>query len=132
SGWGGAGSGGRNRPAGTDGYGQGRPVYGREASQHASIRSETVKPALPSGKNLRSIGSRIKPQGDRLAPSPGIPALPGQIVAGARVAHQKFGRGTVDAVEQASGDQKITVVFDDSVVGRKTLLGKYARLTIVE
>ncbi|MCD8071856.1 MAG: ATP-dependent DNA helicase, partial [Alistipes sp.] len=136
SGWGGAGSAPRPRNGGSDGYGQGKPVYGREASRYGSRPgagdTEAVRPVIPTGRNLRSVGVTVKKQGEVTNPRGGTVAEPGQLVAGARVEHQKFGVGTVDAVEQTAGDQKITVLFDDTIVGRKTLLGKYARLTIVE
>ncbi|MDR2891228.1 MAG: UvrD-helicase domain-containing protein [Alistipes sp.] len=67
--------------------------------------------------------------------STGTPAISGNFAPGARVAHAKFGRGTVEAVEAMSGgsasDLKITVAFDDGVHGRKTLLSKFAKLEIV-
>jgi DNA helicase-2/ATP-dependent DNA helicase PcrA len=55
---------------------------------------------------------------------------------GTRVAHAKFGEGTVEQVETMAGassaaDLKITVTFDDPVHGRKTLLSKFARLETV-
>jgi DNA helicase-2/ATP-dependent DNA helicase PcrA len=55
---------------------------------------------------------------------------------GTRVRHTKFGRGTVNEVEVMAGaasaqDLKITVTFDDSVHGRKTLLSKFAKLEII-
>lgn len=61
----------------------------------------------------------------------GAPFRPGM-----RVAHARFGRGTVQQVESAAGgggaqDLKIVVMFDDGAHGRKTLLSKFARLEIV-
>lgn len=117
----------------SEGYGQGKPVYGREAAKYRSAATpEQVKPLVPQGRNLRKMGSRLKTEDSAAVPPAGVPATPGQIVAGARVSHQKFGPGTVQAVEQTSGDQKITVLFDDPVAGRKTLLAKYARLTLTD
>ncbi|MCD8103264.1 MAG: UvrD-helicase domain-containing protein [Alistipes sp.] len=129
-----------------DGYGNGKPVYGREARRYPAQtadapRPETVKPVIPTGKNLRSIGSRTREDSGSAptvasysppAASHGTPAAPGQITSGTRVAHQKFGTGTVALVETASGDQKFTVLFDNPAVGKKTLLGKYARLSVVD
>ena len=46
------------------------------------------------------------------------------------VEHAKFGVGTVTAVEEWSGDQKITVEFGGA--GRKTLLRKFAKLTVLK
>ena len=48
-----------------------------------------------------------------------------------RVAHAKFGQGTVQAVEEMTADLKVTVQFDDPTAGRKSLLSKYAHLRIL-
>ena len=46
--------------------------------------------------------------------------------AGTRVRHQKFGVGTVVAVEDQGDDVKVTVRF--ASVGTKKLLASYAKL----
>ncbi|MCC8155126.1 MAG: UvrD-helicase domain-containing protein [Tannerellaceae bacterium] len=48
---------------------------------------------------------------------------------GAQVEHKQFGRGEVMAIEGAGGNAKATIEFQH--VGKKTLLLKYARLTIL-
>ena len=45
------------------------------------------------------------------------------------VHHDRFGTGRVIGIEELPGDTKITVEFNG--VGRKTLLQRFARLTIV-
>jgi hypothetical protein len=65
---------------------------------------------------------RVKPDGEvnQLFPT------------GTRVAHTKFGSGTVNDSEPMAGggpeDMKITVTFDNPAHGRKTLLSKFAKL----
>lgn len=54
----------------------------------------------------------------------------GDYAEGMLVEHAKFGVGTVTAVEEWSGDQKITVEFGGA--GRKTLLRKFAKLTVLK
>ncbi len=54
---------------------------------------------------------------------------PRKIQAGMQVEHQRFGKGVVEAVEGVFPDLKATVTFD--AVGRKQLLMKFAKLTIV-
>ncbi|MDR1671032.1 MAG: UvrD-helicase domain-containing protein [Alistipes sp.] len=77
------------------------------------------------------------PGGDSLGGEPKAPApIPGTIAPGTRVLHAKFGRGTVDEVSpmvggSAPGDLKITVTFDNSAHGRKTLLSKFANLKVL-
>ena len=48
---------------------------------------------------------------------------------GMRVSHARFGQGKITAMENAGGDTKATVVFDS--FGQKTLLLKYAKLTVI-
>lgn len=55
----------------------------------------------------------------------------GAFAVGQRVAHAKFGIGTIRQIEHFGGDRKITVEFDDQSAGKKTLLSKYAKLAIV-
>lgn len=120
-----------------DGYGQGKPVYGHEAGRYGSAGAggnrpdSSVKPLVPTGRNLRSLGTYRKTDADA-ANTGHVPAAPGSIAEGMRVLHGKFGTGTVAAVENTGSDRKFTVLFDDPVAGKKTLLEKYARLTIVE
>ncbi len=57
-------------------------------------------------------------------------AAPGYAV-GQKVRHAKFGRGTITDMEHQTADLKITVVFDDPSVGRKSLLAKFAKLEII-
>lgn len=52
------------------------------------------------------------------------------IHAGARVEHQRFGLGTVVAVEGVGENEKATIEFQNA--GTKTLLMKFARLTVLK
>ncbi|HEY6059127.1 MAG TPA: hypothetical protein VIV10_00965, partial [Gemmatimonadales bacterium] len=49
-------------------------------------------------------------------------------VKGERVRHRKFGGGVVREVSGVGRNLKVTVEFDDSVVGSKQLLVAYAAL----
>ena len=53
----------------------------------------------------------------------------GDLTVGARVAHDRFGVGTVTAFEQTATDTKVTVRFE--AAGTKTLLLKFARLRLL-
>ena len=46
---------------------------------------------------------------------------------GDRVAHPKFGNGTIERIEPLATDHKVVVAFDR--YGSKTLLANYAKLT---
>ena len=52
------------------------------------------------------------------------------IHVGARVEHQRFGIGSVIAVEGVGENEKATIEFQNA--GTKTLLMKFARLTILK
>ena len=80
-------------------------------------------------RNLRSMGSR-RADDETPTPRPAAPAS-GTFRPGMRVAHAKFGQGTVQAVEEMTADLKVTVQFDDPTAGRKSLLSKYAHLRIL-
>ena len=49
--------------------------------------------------------------------------------SGERVAHAKFGSGTIAEVSGGGKDAKVTVDFDDEEVGRKRLVIAFAGLT---
>lgn len=53
----------------------------------------------------------------------------GDLTVGARVAHNRFGTGTVTAFEQTAADTKVTVRFE--AAGTKTLLLKFAKLRLI-
>ncbi|MDR0414190.1 MAG: UvrD-helicase domain-containing protein [Prevotellaceae bacterium] len=58
------------------------------------------------------------------------PSNTDSIAVGALVEHKSFGRGKVLDIEDAGGDVKVTVDF--KLVGKKSLLMKYAKLMVVE
>ena len=47
---------------------------------------------------------------------------------GARVAHRKFGTGSIAEVVGSGRDAKVRIDFDDETVGRKTLVVAQANL----
>jgi DNA helicase-2/ATP-dependent DNA helicase PcrA len=50
-------------------------------------------------------------------------------VRGERVAHAKFGSGSIAEVSGSGKDAKVTVDFDDEEIGRKRLVIAFAGLT---
>ena len=102
-----------------------RPAYGDP--------SEKVAPVVPDAR-FRKVATR--PSATEAPARQAAPVSQGALAEGVRVAHAKFGKGTVELVENMSGssnasDLKVVVTFDDPVHGRKTLLSKFARLEIV-
>ena len=79
-----------------------------------------------SSDGLRRIESTDRGGGRRVVYDEGH----GEIVPGARVEHQKFGRGKVQSLE-GEGDKATAVVFFGSDVGNKKLKLKYANLRVI-
>lgn len=84
-------------------------------------------PAPVDRSKMRSVGQRRVVRDDQPQPS----AATGNYAVGQRVSHQRFGEGTIIEIEQLVTDLKITVLFNDPSAGRKSLLAKYAKLTIL-
>ena len=80
---------------------------------------------------MRSVGERRVVQGSEGNAAPTQSASTASYSAGQRVRHARFGLGTIVAVEMLATDVKITVNFENPTVGRKTLLGKYAKLEVI-
>lgn len=100
------------------------PVF-IERTQGAKSSSPPV--SIP-GRNSRpdiSNMSRVKPGNSSTAPATDYSSLK----TGLRVKHDRFGSGTIMALEGNSSDMKATVVFD--AVGEKKLLLRFAKLDII-
>ncbi|MCS4034175.1 DNA helicase-2/ATP-dependent DNA helicase PcrA [Salinibacter ruber] len=82
--------------------------------------------ATGSSDGLRRIESTDGGGGRRVVYDKGH----GEIVPGAQVEHQKFGRGKVQSLE-GEGDKATAVVFFGSDVGNKKLKLKYANLRVI-
>ena len=104
-------------------------------------------PAAMRGRYQRAVGRAREPDLSRHTPAGTPPAgyrkvasapadskgeqllQAGDVSVGSRVAHDRFGKGTVTDIEKTATDIKITVEFDNA--GTKTLLLKFARLRVV-
>lgn len=86
-----------------------QPSGGEAAQAPVGFKKVDARPAaIPEGKPLDSAGD---------------------LTVGARVAHDRFGIGTVTAFEQTATDTKVTVRFE--AAGVKTLLLKFAKLRLI-
>lgn len=114
----------------------GRAEFSRSSPRTGDTPRPTPRPTpvvrvtTNDPRNLRSMGSR-RADDETPTPRPAAPAS-GTFRPGMRVAHAKFGQGTVQAVEEMTADLKVTVQFDDPTAGRKSLLSKYAHLRILD
>ena len=84
----------------------------------------TPQPLDPQRAGMRSVGLRQTEGG---ASAAGAPLGGCDYAVGQRVAHPKFGAGTVERIEPLATDHKVVVNFDS--YGSKTLLAKFAKLT---
>jgi DNA helicase-2/ATP-dependent DNA helicase PcrA len=123
------------KPAGSAAGKLSAPLYGRQGGGYPRREPEPpakVAPITPDGRFKKVVSAPVRPAENVLRAAPeGSPYQPGM-----RVRHAKFGRGTIEDVEimagaQSSSDLKITVAFDDTTAGRKTLLSKFAKLEIL-
>lgn len=79
----------------------------------------TPKPLDPARSGMRSLGARQAESGVEFAGAC-------DYRVGERVAHPKFGAGTIERIEPLTTDHKVVVLFDS--YGSKTLLAKFAKL----
>lgn len=79
----------------------------------------TPKPLDPARSGMRSLGARQAESGVAFAGAC-------DYRVGERVAHPKFGAGTIERIEPLTTDHKVVVLFDS--YGSKTLLAKFAKL----
>ena len=97
----------------------------REDRSYSPSHTPKVETVTPDTSNLKKVGRRLKTESTQS----GDECTPDGIKAGTRVEHRLFGQGTVTAIENAGDDWRISIEFDN--LGQKTLLGRYARLNIL-
>ncbi|HMN05732.1 MAG TPA: UvrD-helicase domain-containing protein [Flavobacteriales bacterium] len=106
------------RPAATPGP--------RAALKERERPANTTAPA-PGKRNLK----RISPSGRPMEATSASDVSPaGDIVEGATVEHERFGKGKVVKMEGAPPDQKATIFFPSA--GQKQLLLRFAKLKVLE
>lgn len=143
--WGGFGSFGGRGGRGDYGRGEGRGGnrYGGASSRGGdySRNGGSVRRSEPAPAPVRPVEPRklkkisVAPGGSVQGASPAAPAngaqpQAGGYAAGQRVAHAKFGLGTLVEIQGTGSDQRLIVQFD-SLPQPKTLLTAFAKLQIV-
>ena len=98
----------------------------RETPQRNPFQS-----TMPSGfRRLQPVSQRFQTSASTQRMQASASSQRQTIHAGARVEHQRFGLGTVVAVEGVGENEKATIEFQNA--GTKTLLMKFARLTVLK
>ncbi len=92
--------------------------------RQASGMSSSMRPAASSGAASSSAQTTASSPATTAHAVSGVGLTQGSVVE-----HQRFGRGTVEAIEGTGENRKATIVFEQT--GRKQLLLKFAKLTIV-
>ncbi len=93
-------------------------------------QSADQKPKPAQGNWLSSLSTSAPKNLKRVARSEGVSVeQAGEVVVGAKVSHERFGRGEVISLEQTANDTKLTINFDG--IGQKVLLKRFAKLTIL-
>lgn len=110
-----------NASGGAKAAGDPRPAFQRYQRKTAAPVSAVGNSAPAGFKKIDARPAAI-PEGRPLDSA-------GDLTVGARVAHDRFGIGTVTAFEQTATDTKVTVRFE--AAGTKTLLLKFAKLRLI-
>ena len=103
-----------------------------QRSPFQSVQRSFVQSNVPSGMHrLTNVSSQsIKTSAAQQSSQSNMSTKRQTISVGARVEHQRFGMGTVVAVEGVGENEKATIQFQNA--GTKTLLMKFARLTVLK
>lgn len=112
---------------------QSRSFQSRPQSQpyHEAPQRNPFQSTMPSGfRRLQTAPQRFQTSAPAQRMQASASSQRQTIHAGARVEHQRFGLGTVVAVEGVGENEKATIEFQNA--GTKTLLMKFARLTVLK
>ena len=126
-------AGGRNRDTRRDMV----PVGQKSSYEREKYPAKSVEERLASGK-FRTMGVRSVSSQTEVAPDSKIPDNSSATHSGDRyrvgmtVEHAKFGKGKIVGIEHIASDMKIMIIFADERFGKKTLLGKYAKLSVLD
>ena len=72
----------------------------------------------------------MKPKASSTSSESATITFNGQLLqAGTRIAHDRFGEGTITSVDGSNDNARISVDFDH--VGKKTLLLKFAKIKVI-
>ena len=97
-------------------------------TRSANPYSSQTRNANPySTSRLRRVSSLTPATTSAAASSPTSGITPGR-----RIHHERFGDGTIIAVENTMQSEKVRVQFDTPGVGEKKLLVKFARFTFID
>lgn len=94
-------------------------------SQNNGYSTQRTQQFVPPSPNIRRLTPVKKTQSSPVAATSNASTAP--FAVGDRVAHQRFGEGTVQKIEGHDENTKATIMFDNA--GTKQLLLKFAKIT---
>ncbi|MBX3102670.1 MAG: UvrD-helicase domain-containing protein [Bacteroidetes bacterium] len=100
----------------------------RQQGRMLPLSKADQSPARPVTARPLSGAAASAPQ--PAASGPFVPTDPAQLAVGQRVAHNRFGEGTIVSIEDEGSNPRAVVNF--RVGGNKTLILKYAKLMVLE
>ena len=112
---------------------QSQSFQSRPQSQpyHEAPQRNPFQSTMPSGfRRVQPVAQRFQTSASAQRTQASASSQRQTIHAGARVEHQRFGLGTVVAVEGVGENEKATIEFQNA--GTKTLLMKFARLIVLK
>lgn len=112
---------------------QPQPFLSRPQSQpyRETPQRNPFQSTMPSGfRRVQPVSQRFQTSASTQRMQASASSQRQTIHAGARVEHQRFGLGTVVAVEGVGENENATIEFQNA--GTKTLLMKFARLTVLK
>lgn len=122
----GAGIGIRTTGGGTPAAGRGSRTTGGGPLGNGELRPRTAASGPASVEPLRTPTANMRRLDARPAGEASAAGACGYAI-GERVAHPKFGPGTIERIETMAADHKLAIRFDEA--GERTLLAKFAKLT---
>ena len=109
------------------------------SSEKANIKARNSFTQNSSYNNPHSLRNSLRGTGNSIANNSEVNPISGntdsqymtnnEATLGRKVVHDKFGVGTIVAVQESNGDKKLTVAFDKQ--GVKSLLLSFARLKMI-
>ena len=104
-----------------------------EAQKQPEQKSSPLDLSGPIRKTIRPNGAYTEGMKPKATPTPSESAaitFNGQLLqAGIRIAHDRFGEGTITSVDGSNDNARISVYFDH--FGNKTLLLKFAKIKVI-
>lgn len=107
-----------------------KPLPSQESTAPSTVGQLPVRTsASDSSRSLRSLGKRQIGEAPSAHVTKSTSCQAGTVCVGARINHERFGKGTITEIEGQGSNAKIRVDFDEA--GVKNLLVKFAKFEVI-